>query len=79
MENYEPRPMAVFWKLHAVYCAVNSGKALLEDIADATGLPATTIVRVATLLVEDKRIKAEVVDGHLCLKMRFPFDPAAFN
>jgi len=64
---HEPQPIAITLKSEAIFGSIAAGRSTIAAIADATGFPATTILRVAALLVEDQSVTAHVAGGDLCL------------
>jgi DNA-binding IclR family transcriptional regulator len=79
MNESDQKPTAVFLKGLEIYRAICAGNSTVEAVVHATGLPATTILRVSALLVDDERIEAHVANGQLRLTMRFRFNPDAFS
>lgn len=71
MPSHAPRPIAVFLKGHEIFGSIAAGRSTIAEIADATGFPATTILRVAALLVEDRIVTAHVADDDLRLTMTY--------
>jgi DNA-binding IclR family transcriptional regulator len=68
---HEPRPIAVFLKGHEIFGAIAAGRSTIAEIADATGFPPTTVLRVAALLVDDRIITAHIVGDSLRLTMTY--------
>jgi hypothetical protein len=71
MPPHAPRPIAVFLKGHEIFGSIAAGRSTIAEIADATGFPPTTILRVTALLVEDEIVTAHIVEGDLRLAMTY--------
>lgn len=74
---HEPRPIAVFLKVHEISGSIAAGRSTIAEIADTTGFPPSTILRIAALLVEDEIVIADTRQGdlHLTMTYRGPDDP----
>ena len=73
MTRHSGRPAAVFHKGLSIFSAIHAGASSVELIRKATGLPATTILRILPLLVHDDHIvEARMTSGdlHLTVKIR---------
>ncbi|WP_447759839.1 hypothetical protein [Sphingopyxis panaciterrae] len=67
----DPRPAAVFHKGLAIFNSIHAGANSVAAIGDATGFPATTIIRVLSLLVhEDDIVEAQMEHGALRLSVK---------
>lgn len=78
MNQPEIRPPAVHQKSLAVLQSVAAGNSSVSAISTATGFPASTILRVLSLLVEDDDIvDASMVDGQLNLTFKPADTPEA--
>lgn len=68
MNQPDIRPPGVHQKSLAIFQSVAAGNSSVPAIAEATGFPASTILRVLLLLVEDDHVvDASMVDGQLNL------------
>src|SRR3546814_11069053 len=77
MSPHEPRPVGVFLKGLEIFRSITAGHATIAEISDATGFSASTILRIAALLVADNIVAPHVVgrDLHLTLTYRGPVQP----
>lgn len=70
------RPAAIVHKGSAIFDSINAGATSVAAIGKATGFPATTIVRVLSILVhDDDLVEARLARGELRLSVKSGHNP----